>query len=41
MLGEKEINGFSTPLVLSMIPYAHILVKTIRKGHYYKYAYFI
>ena len=32
MFGKEE-NGVSTPLVLSMRPYAHIIAKHAKKGH--------
>ena len=32
MMGKREENGVSTPYVLSMRPYAHILSKHAMKG---------
>ena len=32
MFGKEDENGVSTPLVLSMTPYAHIIVKHAKNG---------
>ena len=36
MFGKREGNGVSTPYVLSMRPYAHIIAKHAKKGLFYQ-----